>query len=316
MAATKPGVLLQAPILPGLLEGLEQRYSVFRLWEAPDAPASFLALHAPSILALVCHTLPVTPALLHSLPHIQIVANCFVGVDNIDLPHCRLQGIPVTNTPDVLTDDVADLAILLMLAVLRRLCPADRYVRDGLWPAHGHFTLAKKASGLRVGIVGLGRIGVAIARRAEAFGCPISYYGRASKPNVLYDYYSNIVDLAVNSDVMIVVCPLTKDTRHLIGRDVLDALGPEGTLINIARGPVVDEPELVKALEEGRLGSAGLDVFENEPNVPAELLKMDNVVLTPHVGSATWETRRAMARLVLDNLDAHFSGKPLLTPVT
>jgi len=170
-------------------------------------------------------------------------------------------------------------------------------------------------SGKTVGIIGLGRIGGAIAKRAEAFGCPISYYSRTEKPNSKYKYYSNVVDLAANCQVLVVSCPLTDETRHIINREVLDALGPKGVLINVGRGRHVDEPELVSALLEGRLGGAGLDVFESEPHVPEELFGLDNVVLLPHVGSGTWETRKAMADLVLGNLEAHVLKKPLLTSV-
>lgn len=304
-------VLMQAPILPGLVEQVEERYHVIRMWE--DLGGAALREAASSIRALVSQK-AVPRELLDLLPGLRLISNFGVGVDHIDLDYCRRRGICVTNTPDVLTDDVADLAILLMLAALRRLCPADRFVRDGLWPVRP-FPLAKKASGLRVGIVGLGRIGMAIARRSEGFDCIISYYGRAEKPGVSYVYYPKLLDLAANSDVLVISCPLSKDTTRIIGREVLDALGPEGTIINIARGSVVDELELVKALLEKRVGAAGLDVFENEPIVPSELLNMDNVVLSPHAGTATWETRKAMAKLVLDNLDAFFVGKPLLSPV-
>lgn len=175
--------------------------------------------------------------------------------------------------------------------------------------------LTRKVSGKRVGIVGLGQIGLAIARRAEAFGCSISYQGRSLKPNVPYVYYSDLLDLATNSDILFVSCALTNETTHLISRKVLNALGPDGTLVNIARGPIVDEADLIAALKEGHLGAAGLDVFENEPNVPMELCGMDNVVLTPHIGNATIESRRALEDLLVANLDAYFSGKSLLTPV-
>lgn len=166
-----------------------------------------------------------------------------------------------------------------------------------------------------MGIVGLGRIGIAIAKRAESFSCPISYHSRSEKPNVDYKYYSNILDLAANCDILVVACDLTKETRHIINRNVIDAVGPNGVIINIGRGPHIDEPELVSALVEGRLGGAGLDVYEHEPEVPEPLLGLDNVVLLPHIGSATWETRKAMADLAIQNLEAHFSNKPLLTPV-
>lgn len=170
-------------------------------------------------------------------------------------------------------------------------------------------------SGKRVGIIGLGRIGLAIAKRAEGFDCPVNYYQRTKQAYPNYTYYPSVVELAANSDVLVVACPLNAQTRHIVNREVMDALGPKGVLINIGRGPHVDEPELVKALAEGRVGGAGLDVFEDEPNVPEALFGMDNVVLVPHVGSATHETRTAMADLVLGNLEAHVLKKPLLTPV-
>lgn len=272
--------------------------------------------NAPSIRALVGNTVVGASApLIDALPHLEIVSSFSVGLDKIDLPRCRQRGIAVTYTPDVLTDCTADTALSLLLACMRCIPAADRFVRQGLWPVEKNFMLTTKASGKRVGIVGLGRIGMAIAKRAEAFGCPIAYQGRSAKPSIPYKYYSTATELAANSDVLIIACPLTDETKGSINREVLDALGPSGFLINIARGPIVDEAQLVKALVEGRLGGAGLDVFENEPQVPQELMSLDNVVMTPHVGSLTWETRRAMADLVVANLEAHFSGKPLLTPV-
>ncbi|KAK8939851.1 Hydroxyphenylpyruvate reductase [Platanthera guangdongensis] len=198
---------------------------------------------------------------------------------------------------------------------MRQICDADRFLRSGAWKIKGGYRLTSKFSGKRVGILGLGRIGEAIAKRAEAFNCSISYHSRSEKPNTNYKYYPNPVDLASNSDVLVVACALTEETRHIVNKEVIDALGPKGVLVNISRGPQVDEPELVKALVEGRLGGAGLDVFENEPHVPEELLGLENVVLVPHVGSGTVETRKAMADLVLGNLEAHVLGKPLLTPV-
>lgn len=288
---------------------------MYRLWEASDETA-FLARHATRIRAVVGNTVVgASSHLIDALSNLQIVASFSVGLDKIDLPKCRQRGIAVTNTPDVLTDCTADTALALMLTLLRRLCSAHRFVCQGLWPAHKEFMLATKVSGKRVGIVGLGRIGLAIAKRAEAFGCPISYQGKSSKPNLPYVYYRSVVDLAISSDVLIISCPLTEETKHSIGREVFDALGPKGFLVNVARGAIVNESELVKALVEGRLGGAGLDVYEHEPNVPVELCSIDNVVLAPHVGSSTWETERAMADLVVSNLDAYFSGQPLLSPV-
>ncbi|KAL2480653.1 Glyoxylate/hydroxypyruvate reductase A HPR2 [Abeliophyllum distichum] len=227
------------------------------------------------------------------MPKLEIVSSFSVGLDKIDLNKCKEKGIRVTNTPDVLTEHVADLAIGLLLAVLRRICECDKYVRKGMWKT-GDFKLTNKFSGKTVGIIGLGRIGLAIAKRAEAFDCPISYYSRSEKPNTNYKYHSSVVDLASN---------------------LIDALGPKGVLVNIGRGPHVDKPELVSALVEGRLGGAGLDVFEQEPEVPEQLFGLENVVLLPHVGSGTAETREVMADLVIGNLEVHFLKKPLLTPV-
>eukprot|EP00250_Pteridium_aquilinum_P017385 c23607_g1_i1 orf=160-1101(+) len=311
----RPGVLLTQPMIDSMVPSLERKFTVFKLWEAPDQ-AAFVASHAPSIRGLVGNTVVGASAqLIDALPHLEIVSSFSVGLDKIDLPKCRQRGIAVTYTPDVLTDCTADTALALMLSCMRRIPAADQFVRRGLWTVENNFMLTTKASGKRVGIVGLGRIGMAIAKRAEAFGCSISYQGRSSKPNIPYNYYSTVTELAGKSDVLIIACPLNEETKGIINREVLDALGPSGYLINIARGPIVDEVELVKALVEGRLGGAGLDVFESEPHVPPELMSLDNVVLTPHVGSLTWETRRGMADLVVSNLEAHFSGQPLLTPV-
>lgn len=248
------------------------------------------------------------------LPNLEIIANFGVGYDAIDIDAAKERGIRVTNTPDVLSDDVADLALALMLDVSRRLTFGDRYVREGKWE-EGNFPLQRKVSGRKVGILGLGRIGQAIASRASAFNMKVAYHGRHEKSDVPYEYHSSLVDLAKTCDFLVIACPGGPSTRHLVNREVLDALGPEGCLVNIARGSVVVEPELVKALAEGRLGSAGLDVFEDEPRVPEELKGMENVVLQPHVGSATFETRKDMAELVLTNLTAHFGGKELPTPV-
>uniref|UniRef100_A0A7C8YR64 Uncharacterized protein n=1 Tax=Opuntia streptacantha TaxID=393608 RepID=A0A7C8YR64_OPUST len=308
------GVLLACPMNPYLEDQLNNRFNLFRFWNFPDR-AQFLSENAPAIRAVVGNaSAGADAALIDALPRLEIVASFSVGLDKIDLDKCRERGIRVTNTPDVLTDDVADLAIGLMLAVCRRIPQCDRYVRAGLWKK-GDFRLTTRFSGKKVGIIGLGRIGMSIAKRAEAFNCPIAYYSRTKKADSKYTYYPTLIELASNSDILVVACALTEETRHIVNRDVMNALGPKGFLINIGRGPHVDEPELVSALVEGRLGGAGLDVFENEPHVPEELFKLDNVVLLPHVGSGTVETRKDMADLVLGNLEAHFSGKPLLTPV-
>ncbi|THG10915.1 hydroxyphenylpyruvate reductase-like [Camellia sinensis] len=308
------GVLMVCPMSPYLEQELESRFKLFRFWNFPQKK-EFLKVNSSSIRAVVgTATAGADADLIESLPSLEIVANFSVGLDKVDLVKCKEKGIRVTNTPDVLTEDVADLAIGLILTTLRRVCECDRYVRSGLWKK-GDFKLTTKFSGKSVGIIGLGRIGLAIAKRAEAFGCPISYYSRSQKLDSKYKYFPSVIELASNCAILVVACPLTDETHHIINRKVIDALGPKGVLINIGRGPHVDEPELVSALIEGRLGGAGLDVFEHEPEVPEQLFGLDNVVLTPHVGSGTVETSKAMADLVIGNLEAHFSKKPLLTPV-
>ncbi|KAF8400801.1 hypothetical protein HHK36_014103 [Tetracentron sinense] len=308
------GVLMTSPMTSYLEEELDKRFKLFRFWEF-SKKHEFLVENSDLIRAVVGNTkVGVDAEMIDSLPKLEIISSYSVGLDKIDLAKCKEKGIRVTNTPDVLTEDVADLAIALILSTLRRICECDRYVRSGLWKK-GDFKLSTKFSGKSVGIVGLGRIGSAIAKRAEAFGCPIGYYSRSEKPDARYKYYSNIMDLAANCQILVVACSLTEETRHIVNREVIDELGPKGVVINIGRGPQIDEPELVAALVEGRLGGAGLDVFENEPEVPAQLFGLNNVVLLPHVGSDTWETCKAMADLVIRNLEAHSLNKPLLTPV-
>lgn len=308
------GVLMPAPMSSYLEQELEKRFNLLKLWTVPQK-TQFLKDHSGSIRAFVGNAGNGADAeLIEKLPKLEIVACFSVGVDKVDLNKCREKGIRVTNTPDVLTDDVADLAIGLTLAVLRRLCESDRYVRSGQWKK-GDYKLTTKFTGKTVGIIGLGRIGKAVAKRAEAFSCPIAYYSRTAKPESKYKHYPSVVELASNCDVLVVACPLTEETRHIVNREVIDTLGPKGVLINIGRGPHVDEAELVSALAEGRLGGAGLDVYEKEPEVPEQLFGLENVVLLPHVGSGTVETRNVMADLVVENLEAHFLKKPLLTPV-
>ncbi|KAH7286197.1 hypothetical protein KP509_33G062600 [Ceratopteris richardii] len=311
----KECVLVQSPtVVPGLLlEEFEQRYSVIRLWD--DAEDNSFREVAPSIRALVSAIGTEVPRhLLDALPNLGIIAINGVGADHIDLEYCRRRGIRVTNTPNVPNEDVADYAMLLTLAVLHRLCEADRFVRAGLWK-HQRFPLGHKASGLQIGILGLGHIGLAIAKRAEAFNNRVVYNDVCEKPGVPYRYYEKLCEMASDSDVLVVACPLCPGTKHIVDKEVLDALGPDGVLINIARGPVIDEVALVEALQHNKLRGAGLDVFEHEPNVPEELLGMENVILTPHLASATWETRQAQVKCVQENLEAFFGGKPLPTPL-
>ncbi|XP_059069936.1 hydroxyphenylpyruvate reductase-like [Cryptomeria japonica] len=309
------GVLITYLSMPYLIESLDRKFTTYKLYESHDREA-FLTQHSQSIRGVVCGRKDgINAHMIDALPCLEIVATSSVGFDKVDLAKCRQRNIAVVYTPDVLTDDVADLTIALMLDALRQISASDRYVRQGLWQSKGDYKLTCKLSGKRVGIVGLGRIGSAIAKRAQAFGCSIAYYSRSKKPDVPFMYHSNVIDLAASSDVLVVACSLTKDTHHIVNKSVLDALGTKGTLVNVGRGALVDEKELVKALVEGRIQGAGLDVFENEPHVPQELYNLENVVMVPHMGCATWETTKAMADLIVGNLEAHFSKKPLLTPV-
>jgi hydroxypyruvate reductase len=310
---SKPDVLSVANLPPFLMEPLTAAYTVHQHAHEGDA-AAFAAL-APRIRAIAASgESKVGAELLAKLPALEIVSVMGVGYDGIDVAAAKARGVVVTHTPDVLNDDVADLAIGLMLAVARQLARADRYVRAGRWPS-GPLPLGRKVSGARLGIVGMGRIGQAIAHRAAAFGMTIAYTARSAKPELAYRYHATPALLAAQSDYLVVITPGGAATRKLIDAAVLAALGPQGCLINVARGSVVDEAALVAALQAGTLGGAGLDVFENEPNVPAALFAMDNVVLAPHIGSATGQTRRAMADLAFRNLDAKLSGKPPVTPV-
>ena len=255
------------------------------------------------------------PEMIDRMPKLEIIASASVGYDGIPVEYARTKGIPVCNTPDVLNDDVADLAIALMIMTARKLVVTDRYVRSGEWARKGEHPLANRASGKRVGILGMGRIGKEIGKRATAMNNTVAYHSRKPVTDVPYKHYPDLVELARNSDFLVIIIPATPQTNKIVSKAVIDALGPTGILVNVARGAVVDEDALVEALVSGKLGGAGLDVFVNEPHVPEALLSMDNVVLQPHVGSGTHETRRAMSQLVLDNLDAKFAGKPLLTEI-
>ena len=254
-------------------------------------------------------------ALIAALPKLEVICVFGVGTDAVDLAAAREHGIPVTNTPGILTDEVADLAVGLMLASARQIPFADRYVRDGSWASKGPIPLGRSVGGKTMGVIGLGGIGRAIADRGAALRMRVIYSGPRRKADAPYDYVADPIELARRSDYLMVACKGGPETRHLVSAAVIDALGPDGTLVNVARGSVVDEPALIKALAEGRLGHAALDVFESEPNPSPELLRLSNVIVQPHQGSATVETRTAIGRLMIDNLSAHFAGQPLLTPV-
>lgn len=311
--AARPEVLMVAPMFPAAMEAVERDFIAHKLWLAPDRDALITEV-APRVRGMTTTGMVgARAALIDALPKLEIIACFGVGYDAVDVAAARRRRVMVTNTPDVLTDCVADLAMALLLAAARRLCEADRFVRAGKW-LQGPFPLAAKVGGKTCGIVGLGRIGQAVARRAEAFGMRIAYHGPRPK-DVPYAFHAELAELATGSDFLVITTPGGGDTFHLVDEKVLNALGPAGTLVNVARGPVVDEPALIRALQDRRLGAAALDVFEHEPRVPAELLRMDNVVLLPHLGSATRETRGAMGQLVVDNLRAHFAGRPVPTPV-
>ena len=308
-----PDVLVVAKLWPPMMESLHASFRVHDRIHETD-PAAFDAA-APRIRAIAASgESKVGRELIARMPALEIISVFGVGYDGIDVAAARERGIHVTHTPNVLNDEVADLAIALMLAVARRIPQADRYVREGQWK-QGPAPLARKVSGARLGIVGLGRIGNAIARRAESFDMSIAYTSRQPKAESPYRYLPSAAALAAEVDFLVVITPGGAATRKLIDAQVLAALGPQGYLINVARGSVVDEAALIEALQNGTIAGAGLDVFENEPNVPDALCALDNVVLTPHIGSATWQTRRAMSDLSFGNLQAHFAGQPLLSPV-
>ena len=310
----KPHVVVTMPLNPPTMAALDEAFTLHRLWEGRDK-AAYLAEIADRVEGLATFGgYSIGDALMAALPKLKIVSTMTIGFDHIDLVAAKARGIKVTNTPDVLTDDVADLAIALLLAVARRIVVADRFVREGRWPKGG-FPLTTKLGGATMGILGLGRIGLAIAQRAEAMRMKIVYHGPRRKSEVPYRYYDDLAAMAQDVDYLMVACPGGAETRHLVDAKVLAALGPRGVVINIARGSVIDEAAMAQALIEGKIGGAGLDVFVEEPQVPEALFALENVVLQPHLGSATQETRIAMGQLMVDNLKAHFAGRPLLTPV-
>jgi lactate dehydrogenase-like 2-hydroxyacid dehydrogenase len=305
-------ILLLRKMHPLVESTLAGRFTVHRLEGAAD-PDALLREVGPRIRGL-CVSGAVDGALMDRLPKLELIANFGVGYDAVDAGAAAARGIVVTNTPDVLTDEVADLAVGLVLATIRRLPQADRYLREGHWPK-APFPLTASLRGRRVGILGLGRIGRAIGKRLEGFEVEIAYYGRRKQDGVAYAYHDSPVGLAKAVHVLIVVAPGGAETKGLVDAAVLEALGPEGILVNVARGSVVDEAALIAALQAKTILGAGLDVFENEPHVPVELAALDNTVLLPHVGSASEHTRTAMAQLVIDNVLSWFEGRGPLTPV-
>ena len=309
-------VLAVSKLSPLWTPQLHAAYAVHDRLHETD-PAAFEGI-APQVRAIAASGESKVPAdLIARLPALEIISVMGVGYDGVDVQAAKARGVSVTHTPNVLNDDVADLAIGLMLCAARQLPQADRYVRDGSWATQGPMPLARKMSGARLGMVGMGRIGQAIATRAAAFGMTVAYTARSAKPGLPYRYLPDARALAAESDFLVVITPGGAGTRKLISAEVLAALGKgrgEGILVNVARGSVVDEAALIDALARGVIAGAGLDVFEDEPNVPERLRAIPHVVLAPHIGSATSATRQAMADLAHGNLQAHFAGRPLLTP--
>lgn len=310
----KPNLLMIGSVTDRMMNRLTSEFTVLPLPE-PDAQAGFLAQNGAEITAVVTdgHN-GVRPDIMAALPNLKIVSSYGVGYDAIDADAAAARGVVVTHTPNVLNDEVANTALLLWFAVSRRLVPNDAYVRAGRWENEGSTPLTRSVQGRTVGIVGLGRIGQAIADRLGVFDATVVYHSRSQK-DVAYTYYANLVEMAAACDVLICITPGGAGTKHLINRSVIEALGPDGVLVNVSRGSVVDETAMVQALQNGKLGGAGLDVFEFEPKVPAELYAMENVVLQPHVGSATHETRQAMGDLTCDNLSQWLKDGKTLTPV-
>ena len=310
------GILAPTRMMPMIIEGLRATGKLHCLWEQSD-PEAFLAAHASEIGAIATGAhIAVDGAYMSRFPHLKLVANFGVGYDTVDAKWAGQNGIIVTNTPDVLTEEVADTALGLLLMTIRELPQSERWLRAGHWVNKGPYPLtANTLRGKTIGILALGRIGKAIATRCEAFGLSIVYHGRSKQDDVPYRYYASLIEMAKDVDILMSVAPGGASTKHIINAEVLQALGPQGVLINIGRGSVVDEAALAKALHNKTIFAAGLDVFENEPHVPADLMSCDNAVLLPHVGSASIHTRNLMGQLVVDNVLAYLAGKHPLTPV-
>jgi len=310
----KPRILQHGRLMASLETALAEHFDVHPLWRESD-PRAFLAGHGGEFAGLATSArFGADRSLMEAMPRLAVIANFGVGVDTIDLDAARERGVAVANTPDVLTDCVADLAFGLLIDVARGLTAADRFVRRGDW-LKGQFPLATRVSGKRLGIVGMGRIGAAIARRGGGFEMAVRYHNRRPVEGSAHGFEPSLPALADWADFLVVACSGGAATRHLVSRPVIDALGPTGFLVNISRGSVVDEAALVEALQAGRIAGAALDVFEDEPNVPPALFALDNVVLLPHIASATRETRQAMVDCVLANLRNWFDRGRLLTPV-
>lgn len=310
----KPKLLMMGAYAAWDMDDLKANYEVLKLWEAKDRDAFVLAQGADVRAIATRGDLGASADVMAKLPKLEIVACYGVGVDAIDLGYAQGKGIRVTNTPDVLTADVADMGIALLLAVARQIPRGDAHVRDGSW-AKGNMDLVTRVSGKKAGIVGMGRVGSSVAKRLAGFDCDVAYFDVNKRADLPYAFVADLVELARRSEFLIVTLAGGDSTKGMINARVLDGLGPDGILVNISRGSTVDETALLDALVNKRIKGAGLDVFWNEPNIDQRFVALDNVVLQPHHASGTVETRKAMGKLVRDNLKAHFSGAALITPV-
>jgi lactate dehydrogenase-like 2-hydroxyacid dehydrogenase len=313
--AEKPDVILMGPLKPLIVRGLEAVCTVHKTAEAKDRNALYAAHADVKAIAVAVPVDKLTDAFMSRFPKLEIVSSFGVGYDHVDAKWAGAHGITVTNTPEVLTEEVADTALGLLLCTVRELPQAERYLRAGKWPEKGYHLTRATLRNRTVGMVGMGAIGQAIARRLDAFRVPVVYHTRSKRAELPYRHYASLLDMARDVDTLMVIVPGGAATANMINAQVLDALGANGVVINMARGSVVDEPALIQALKDKRIMAAGLDVFAQEPQVPAELIAMDNVVLLPHVGSASVFTRDKMDQLVVDNIAAWVAGKPPLTPV-
>jgi len=313
----KPDILLAVSLIDSAMHALDETFTVHRLWEARDRDAFLTGIGDRVRGAATTGATGLKADVIGLLPKLEVVASYGVGTDAIDLAACRQRRIGVSNTPDVLTEEVADFGMALLLASARRIPQADAYVRRGDYKRDGkdQYPLTRRVRGKKVGIVGLGQIGQAFARLCLAFGMDVAWYGPRAKPDVPYRHVDDLARLAAEVDYLVLTCKGGPETAGLVDAAVLKALGPKGTLVNVARGSVVDEAALVAALRDGILGAAAIDVYADEPNAPAALFTMENVVIQPHVASGTVETRGAMGQLVVDNLKSWFSHGKLLTPV-
>lgn len=308
-------LLLMGPLFDATMQTLESTYNVKRYWEANDQQALLASISDDCVGVVTDGGRGVSTDILKQLPNARVVSVFGVGVDAIDLDYCKSTNISVGNTPDVLSDDVADLAVALALASCRQLVTGDQYARQGLWTKQGAMPLTIRMMGKKAGIYGMGSIGSCLAKRLVGFDMPISYCNRNAAPGSPHKFEPSLEKLAADSDFLFITAAATPGTIGAVNQSVLDALGKDGYLINVSRGTLVDEPVLIDYLRKNKIAGAGLDVFENEPTIPDALLTLNNVVLQPHNASGTWETRKAMGDLMLENLQCHFDGKPLSAPV-